>query len=90
MKTHTGYFQNYKECVFSDPSSQKNMCLSHTRTQKKTSFLQEECEITMFQDWGGGSWAPSGQKSLCTRTTSGKAMTPEFMNALRKSVFHLF
>lgn len=39
-------------CVFSDLSSQKTMCLSHPH--RKTSFTQQECEITMFQDWGEG------------------------------------
>lgn len=41
-------------------SSQKTMCLSHTH--RKTSFTQQECEITMFQDWGveGGGWLVVG------------------------------
>lgn len=71
-------------CVFSDLSLQKTMCLSHPH--RKTSFTQQECEITMFQDWRGGgeggpggwgcSSAPSGKKSRCTQMTSGKANDP--------------
>lgn len=42
--------------VFNDLSLQKAMCLSHPH--RKTSFTQQECEITMFQDWswGGGQF----------------------------------
>lgn len=50
----------------SDLSSQKTMCLSHPH--RKTSFIQQQCEITMFQGWrrvgcwGGGGWSGSSRE----------------------------
>lgn len=44
------------------------MCLSHPH--RKTSFIQQQCEITMFQDWrrvffwGGGAGRQPGRRNL--------------------------
>lgn len=50
--------------VFSDLSLQKTMCLSHPH--RKTSFTQQECEITMFRDWrvGGGQFGSQWEEIL--------------------------
>lgn len=63
------------------------MCLSHPH--RKTSFTQQGCEITMFQDWswGGGQFRlPVGRNLGALRWHQAERTTPEF---IRKSVFHL-
>lgn len=80
--TYFPFFSNKDSIFLSDLSSPKTMCLSHPH--RKTSFIQQQCEITMFRDWwgavGGWGWAPNRKEK--SWEMSGNKVTPKFIRFL--------